>query len=500
MALIRPSLDYTDHDFDSLRLRARQLITAAFPEWTDDNIANFGNILVDLFCFVGDGIGFYQDKQARETRWTQATQRKNLLSLIKLIGFDPAGATAATAQETFSIGHAVLGSVTIPKGTKIKTLEVTAPIRYQLLADLVIPGGQTTVIATVEQSEFQSDAFASTGQANQSFTLSRTPYIDGSSVIVAANGAYVQVPNFLRSGPTDRHYVVVVDQNDRARIDFGNGVNGAVPNGTITDQYKTGGGIAGRVEAGKLSKIEGSFTDAFGTPVTVTVTNVLKSDGGADRQSDASIRQLAPESVRVSDRTVAREDFEIVAKKVPTVSRALMLTRNEDLAVQENTGFLFLVPPGAGIASQSVIDAVTAQFLLFPYFTTFHLTIQSAAYLVVNVTARVFLAKGAVPAAVRDATVERLGVFFQDANEDGTPNLAIDFGFNFKDVNGDPAGSLALTDVQDIVRDTDGIRKLDPSSSGFLLNGVHNDLAIANQQFPKLGTVILIDADTGLQL
>lgn len=504
MPLIRPSLDYTDKDFDALRVRVRQLISAAFPEWTDDNVANFGNILIDLFCFVGDGIGFYQDKQARETRWTQAKQRRNLLALVKMIGYRPAGATAATAEETFTLAAAAAGDVVLEAGTKVQTLEVTDPIRYQLLEDLRILAGQTTATATVEHSEFEEEAFACDGLANQSFTLSRTPYLEGSLSFVAANGAYTQVSNFLRSTSTDRHFVVVVDQNDRARVDFGNGINGQPPTGTATASYKTGGGAAGRVDANTLRKINGTFRDVFGNPVTITVTNPLKSDGGSDRQSNESVRQLAPESVRVSDRTVAREDFEIVARKISTVGRALMLTKNEDTSIPENSGILFLVPPGSGTASQDTIDDVRDKFVEFPYQTTFQLSIQSASYLVVNVTARIFLSAGIVTdaarAVVKAAVIAALASFFSAMTEEGTPNDQIDFGFNMKDVDGEPAGSLALTDVQNVVRDTTGVRKIDPSSVGFLLNGDRADLVIANREFPKLGTVTLIDADRGVEL
>ena len=40
--------------------------------------------------------------------------------------------------------------------------------------------------------------------------------------------------NFLNSTPADRHFSVVVDQNDRATIRLGNGVQGAIPAGTVT--------------------------------------------------------------------------------------------------------------------------------------------------------------------------------------------------------------------------------------------------------------------------
>lgn len=511
MPPITPSLDYSDKDFDALLARANQLIAAAFPEWSDKNVANFGNILVSLFCHFGDTIGFYQDKQARESRWTKASLRRSILSMVKLIGYSAEGATAAQATETFTLQTAMPADVTIPAGAKVSTQEVTAPTRYQLIDDLIIIAGQLSAQATVENSEFAQDFLASSGLPNQSFTLAKTPYLPDSLSIGAANGEFTQVDNFLQSTPASLHFTVIVDQNDRARVTFGNGINGAVPSGSMTAAYKTGGGAAGRVQPGALSKLEGAFTDAFGNSATITVTNALQSSGGFDRQTNASIKQLAPLSVRVSDKTVAREDYEIVAKRIAGVSRALMLTKNEDPSIGENAGYLFLVPPGAGVISQSVIDSVTAELVLTPYAPTFNLAIQTSAYLVVNVLARVYLTAAAAKtaesrAAAKASIVAAVGVFFEDTVSDpnsddfGAANMAIDFGFYIKDSAGNPAGQLPLTDVMNAVRDVPAVRKLDPSLNGFQLNGLHADVTIANRQFPKLGTVTLIDATTGQAL
>jgi len=81
MGLLAQATDYTDKDFDSLRLRLQSLVGSVFPDWTDFNVANFGNILLEMYAFVGDVLGFYQDNQARESRLLTATQRKNLIGL-----------------------------------------------------------------------------------------------------------------------------------------------------------------------------------------------------------------------------------------------------------------------------------------------------------------------------------------------------------------------------------------------------------------------------------
>ena len=60
--LIDPSrLDFTDKDFDALRARLVSLATSAFPDWTDYDVASFGNLLLELQAYVGDVITFYLD-------------------------------------------------------------------------------------------------------------------------------------------------------------------------------------------------------------------------------------------------------------------------------------------------------------------------------------------------------------------------------------------------------------------------------------------------------
>jgi hypothetical protein len=503
MALLAQASDFTDRDFDSLRLRLQGLVRSVFPEWTDFNVANFGNLLLELYAFVGDVFAFYQDNQARESRIATATQRKNLIALTKLLGFRPAGARAATADVLFRLAAPPATAVTIRKGTRVRTASVTEPLVFQLLADVAIAAGASPPEATgtVEHSESQEELFASTGLPNQEVVLPATPYLDGSAALTAGNGDYTEVQNLLGSTATDRHFVVVIDQNDRATVRFGNGVNGAIPSGTITVRYKTGGGAKGNVEAGALSKVDGSFTDANGNPVTVSVTNAEPASGGTDRQTLAQIRVLAPESIRVLNRTVSREDFEINARRLPEVARALMLTSNEDAGIAENTGILFVVPRGGGVPSQALKDAVRDQVtVVFPSTLTFQVSVQDPVYLPVDVQATVFLRQGANVATVRAAILRALADFFAVSLPDGTPNLNVEFGFNVKDSEGDPAGEIALSDVFNAVRDVPGVRKIGDGPDDFLLNGTREDLRIGTREFPTLGQVTLLNGDTGLPL
>lgn len=502
MSLLPVSTDYTDKDFDSLRLRLQNLVRSVFTDWTDYNVANFGNILLEMFAFVGDVLCYYQDNQARESRIASATQRKNLIALAKLLGFRASTATAATADLTITLAAPPAGKVTFPAGSKWATPSVTAPVVFQLLASVEIAASADppTVTGSVEHSELHSELFAATGRANQEIQLSRKPFLDDSAVIIAGNGAYTEVLNFLDSTSSDRHFVTVVDQNGLATVRFGNGVNGAVPTGTITVSYKIGGGVKGNVNANTIIRSLASYADEYGNPVSVSCTNASAASGGTNRMTSEQIRQLAPETVRVAGRTVSREDYEINARRVSGVARALMVTSDE-IGMEENTGKLFVVPTGGGTPSSALKAAVlTMVTVTYPNTLTFSVEVLDPIYLDVNVYTTVFLKSGYAASTVKATIEAALADFFAVSNDDGTPNEKIDFGFNVKDADGEPAAEIAWSDVFNEIRDSVGVRKVDDGVGGLLLNGARSDLAVGVVQFPRLGTVTIINGDTGSPL
>src|SRR5690606_15053300 len=136
---------------------------------------------------------------------------------------------------------------------------------------------------------------------------------------------------------------------------------GAIPTGTIRVRYKTGGGPQGNVDAERIVVLEGSFADAFGNPVEVSVTNPAPARGGVPRQSLAAAKVRAPASLRTLNRTVSREDFENNARRLPEVARPLMRTSNEDRTISENSGSLCVIPHGGGMPSQALKDQVLHQ-------------------------------------------------------------------------------------------------------------------------------------------
>jgi hypothetical protein len=495
--LLPPNIRYLERDFDSLRARLIELVESVFPDWTEHEVASFGDILLELFAFVGDVLGFYLDALVRETRIVTATQRRSLIALARLVGYRLPGAQAATATMTFDLDAAMGGDVVIPAGRVLRTQTITSPILFQLLANVVIPAGATHGEGTAQHSQNQTKTVDSRSLTGTDVILDRTPYLDGSATPTAGNGTYLEQTTLLSSGPNELHFIVLVDQNDRATIRFGDGRNGAPPTGTIVIPYKTGGGDAGNVDPNTIRVMDGSITDSLGRPAHLTITNPKRASGGIERQSVAAAKALIPETLRAPERTVGREDFEIHAKELTSVARALMLTSDEDPTIEENSGILYIVPAGGGAPTPALKDAALRQVTdIYPCTLTFQPSAQDPVYLVVNVAARLFLAPGTTAAGgqvIGAAIRTRLANFFRITNTDGTPNLAIDFGFYLSLRGG--SSEVAWSDIFDLVVKTPGVRKIEPYD--LALNGLPSDVKVAPREFPTLGDVRLVDAGSG---
>lgn len=508
MPILPASTDYTDKDFDSLRARLFNLIQSVFPNWSVTAVANFGNLLVESFAFIGDVLTFYQDQQAREGRMATVQLRKNMIALAKLIGYELRPAAAASADVVLTLTNAadLVGTVTPdPSALSVvlRTNEITNPIRGELVGPVSfnLAAGETSKTFTWRHALTRPTYIvASTGKPDQILYAPYTPFLaDGSEVVsTTADGTFTRVESFLESGPNDLHYVRQIDQNDRAAFRFGDGRNGKVPTGDIRIQYKTGGGVDGNVDQDSLISVETSFFDTTGRRAYLSATNPAAASGGVAREEVEAARVNAPESLRVLNRTVAREDYEINARLVDGVGRALMLTSNEDVTVSENRGKLYVIPSSGGTPSGALLDAVkTMCTVTYPNTITFQLEVLPAAYKTIDIVAMVWLRENYTPSTVKADILAALAAFFQPMNTDGTANDAVDFGFNYKDADGLPAGEIAWSDVFNAIRDRAGVRKLDQA---MLLNGAVDDVSISNWEFPALGTVTIINGDTGTAL
>lgn len=98
--------------------------------------------------------------------------------------------------------------------------------------------------------------------------------------------------------------------------------------------------------------------------------------------------------------------------------------------------------------------------VVYPSTLTFQVSVQNPVYRTANVEARIYLRQGAAKSTVRERVKQNLAAMFRVSEPDGTPNPLVDFGFNIKDADGNPVVEIAWSDVFNVIRDTDGVRKI----------------------------------------
>jgi hypothetical protein len=502
--------DYSNgKDFASLDARIDSLIESVWPTWSLKNKASGRNLLKSLNPWCLDFLSYYCDKQSREGRFAFAELRKNMVAICKLIDYalDPASEAGVDVTLTVLNPSTVSGHVRPNPPTAtiiIGTADPVAPIRGEVqdVIDINVGGGVTSQIVSWRHAITQPMYIqASTNLPNQVVRLPFGPYIAESAVVSTLTPAltWTRVDNFLLSGPTSYHYREEIDHNDLCSIYFGDGINGSIPVGNVRTVYEKGGGVTGNVDAGKLTKIEGSFVDDLGHTVYLSATNPADAAGGFPREEVDGARVNAPASLRAMTRCVAREDFEIVATLASWVGRALMLTSNEyPSGIDENHGILFCLPKGGGTPSSTQLaEVMTLCTVTYPHTVTFQLAVQAVTYFDLDFVVWAWPKEGTTAVQMKANILADLDDFFEPMLASGAPNPGVGFGFEYKDEDGEPTGEIPLSDLMNVVRDATGVRKIGAGLTEFTVNGLHVDVEIPLYQFPARGTLTVIDGRTG---
>jgi uncharacterized phage protein gp47/JayE len=352
---MNPWIDYTNKDYDSLVTAMKGLARERLPAWTDHSANDFGVMLIELFAYMGDILAYYQDRVANESFLSTARERRSVLYLLRLIGYELLPAVSSSAELTliFEMPEIIEpedGIVTIEPGaqfatkkrgtTEAVTFEYigTGPVTIDLKALPPVSASDDRVVYSglpIRHSESRSDSplESSTGEPNQSLPLSSGPLILESLDVFVEEGEdfvrWERRDNLLYhvtgtgeievSGVSDRHYYVQFDENDTASVIFGDGVYGRIPpagTDNIRATYRTGGGAIGNVPARSITEIRSDIEHLD------EVSNPFPAVGGADRESIDHARRFGPRTFRSGNRAVTLNDFIALAHGFGGVAKA----------------------------------------------------------------------------------------------------------------------------------------------------------------------------------
>lgn len=166
-------------------------------------------------------------------------------------------------------------------------------------------------------------------RAGQVVRLSKAPVLPDSLVLeVRENAGWVvwtRVDDLSGSRGDDPHFVLDATTGE---VRFGDGVNGRMPRvgeAIRARSYRWGGGAAGNLPAGSLTRVTRPAVAAG-----LRGTHALPLTGGADADTVETAKKRIPERLRHNDRAVAMDDFRDLALATPGagVGRAHVLPRH----------------------------------------------------------------------------------------------------------------------------------------------------------------------------
>jgi hypothetical protein len=378
---IPAAIDYTSRDYYALRNELIQRVKARIntPDsgkvWTGEDPADFGVALIEAFAYMGDILNYYIDRAVNESFLPTATQRQNIINLANIYGYNVAGFRASSTTVTFS--NYSTTSITIPMGTEVSAQvlcnDVVQQVVFTTQQDLLLDAGiddglgnissyDGDVVAThgediglrTENLAVSSDDVAgelvavSSGLSNQIYVLLENQIVDNSIVVYVQNGDVYEMWSYVdhlsNSNPTDKVYTIDMDADNFVYLIFGDGVSGAIPtiHSAIKARYTVGGGSVGNINSGLIDTIvripNKTQTETDYITTYVTVTNIFTATGGADPESNDSIRINAPLVFGAMQRAVSLKDYESLAHVTQNIGKAHAIGSNA------NTINLYVAP------------------------------------------------------------------------------------------------------------------------------------------------------------
>jgi hypothetical protein len=109
------NIDYTAKDFNSFVAALGAYSALNYPSWQERSKADFGTVMMEAMSALADEFSYYQDRVAAEATLATATQARSLVSLARLVDYEP----APTQSATTTLLCTVAGPGGVPAGVRV---------------------------------------------------------------------------------------------------------------------------------------------------------------------------------------------------------------------------------------------------------------------------------------------------------------------------------------------------------------------------------------------
>ena len=354
----------SDYDFDAIKTNLKSFLQGQTQFQDYDFEGSSLNILLDILSYNTHYLAYLANMSTNELYLDSADIRNNIVSLAKMIGYTPSSPRAPMASIDVTLNNATGTSVTMNKGTVFATTVNDISYQYVTNSDFTItPVAGVYKFSNLPIYEGTLVTFkytADTTDVDQKFIIPSAK-ADTSTLLVKVQNCsadtttetYSLAGGYNNVTATSKVYFIQEGQDGKYEIYFGDGVNGASlddGNIVILEYIVTNIEDSNGASSFSLSGNIGGFTN-------VTISTVSSSQGGANSETDESIRLNAPLQYAAQDRAVTTTDYETLVQSIYPNALSVSAWGGED----DETPRYGIVKIGIKAASGSTLTETTKQ-------------------------------------------------------------------------------------------------------------------------------------------
>jgi hypothetical protein len=306
---------YADRSYEQIKRSCLRRLGIQAPEISDHSESNPLIIILSMFAGIGEMLNLYIDAAAREVYLGTARRYKSAVKIVKLIDYLIRAKNPASVNLYFELTDSngtpaplPVGTVIIPQGTIINSSNSNIP--FVLQSDVYINTGYQNAYGVAKQQLLViAEAIGSTdGSPYQRIDLS-DDYVDGSIRLVIGSDEWKPFKSLGIMFPSTLGFTVNIDEDSKAYIEFGDGVNGKIPtNGQVVyADYRVSTGYNGNVPPDQITEL--TVQPALPDGISIRVTNPDYASGGSNFETLREIQNRAPRSIRTLERAVTYQDY-----------------------------------------------------------------------------------------------------------------------------------------------------------------------------------------------
>lgn len=467
------SISYTSRDFATILGDIRtnlQNATLTLPNINDFLESNEGRFLLDQWAAIAEMSNFTLDRTAAESYIDTLEERASLVSLLKLIGYQPKNPIPEVVELTITRGDNSTVEITVPRKTKVSS-STSAKISFATSSAAVFSSTTNSVVVPAVQGIWSNLSISANGNPYFAVVLPKQSIADGQVDVLVDNVIWSRANNntFVGHSSNDYVYRIVHTADRRALVEFGDGVEGKIPpvGAKVYISYLVTLGIDGHVNSNTLTDLA-TVKDANGNNAVLGVNNAQPSAGGSGYESIEMARRRYPQVFKTMRRAVTLSDWKAIALDVGGVLQANVVDYNKDKSLPFFSVKVYVVGPSGQVSD--ALNSKVREALLNSRINATVFTVESPSQVSVDVKGRVSVYSRYDQVSVISEAVRSVTDFFT-MSDSSTSKINL-------------GESVAFSKIISSIQNVEGVASVS-------LSQPNSDIKIGNNEYAYLNSIDL---------